>query len=316
MAWPRSQRCALVLLCLLALNVATAQDAPVAEAKPLPDLKTLLDRARERADAMAELRKSYICREVVTADDFDSKGNQKGTHTDEYQVFFIEKTEIRQHVSHDGHPLGGAAQKKEQERVDKLVADARAHRAPREKVPPLRASSLLKLTTVRNARREMVGGRPTIVFDYSGNPAAKASDIAEQAIKKLAGTIWIDEQDAALVHLTGTLQENFHVMGGMLVNIKKGSRFELQATRVNDEIWFNKDFTAHVDGRILLLKGFDGNAHVTFSDYRKMKTTVTLLPGSQIIGDDGKPASGETQAPQPEHPTESNAPKSNSATPR
>ena len=46
---------------------------------------------------------------------------------------------------------------------------------------------------------------------------------------------------------------------------------------------------AHADGRILLLKGFDGDANFTFSDYRKMKTSVTILPGSQVIGEDGKP---------------------------
>ena len=69
---------------------------------------------------------------------------------------------------------------------------------------------------------------------------------------------------------------------------------------MNDEIWFTKTFIGHVDGRLLLFKGFDGDMHAEFSDYRKMKTSSTLLPGSQVIGEDGRPLPNvETEAETP-----------------
>ena len=88
-------------------------------------------------------------------------------------------------------------------------------------------------------------------------------------MRQLAGTLWVDERDNAIVRLNGSLQQNFHVGGGLLVNIKKGSWFDFTEAPVNGEIWFPSEFTAHVDGRFLLVKGFDGDGRDTFSDYRK-----------------------------------------------
>lgn len=277
--------------------VATGEKAQLAEGR-LPDLASLIARAKQNADAMAELRKNYICKETVVADDFDSKGNKKGTHTDEFQVFYVNNVEIRQHTSRDGKPLPDADQKKEQGRVDKLVSEIKANKhKSRDDGITLHASSLLKLATVGVPRREIVDGRSTILFDYTGNSKAKADGPAEEVMKKLTGTLALDEKDAAIVRMTGTLRENFKLMGGLLVNIKQGSHFEIEATRVNGEIWFTKSVNAHVDGRVLIFKGFDGNAHVTFSDYRRMRTSVTLLPGSQVIGEDGKPVVEPEPAP-------------------
>ena len=53
---------------------------------------------------------------------------------------------------------------------------------------------------------------------------------------------------------------------------------------MNGEIWFPREFTVHVDGRLLLVKGFSGDARQSFSDYRKFTTTVTILPPSAVIG--------------------------------
>src|SRR5580700_3383431 len=68
---------------ILAAALAQAQQTtPAPDAKPLPDLPTLLERTRAHADASQELAKNYTCKMVVGADDLDSKGNNKGTHTD------------------------------------------------------------------------------------------------------------------------------------------------------------------------------------------------------------------------------------------
>lgn len=293
--WIFSLACSIAVLTCAAQEPNPAPSSPAAEEKapaaegPLPDLVSLIARARRNADALIELRKNYICKETVVADDFDSRGNKKGTHTDEFQVFYVNSVEIHQHISRDGKPLADAPQKKEQDRVDKLIAEIKANKYKENRGITLRVSSLLKMVTVGAPRREIVDGRSTILFDYTGNPNAKADGPVEEVMKRLTGTLALDEKDAIIVHVTGTLRENYKLLGGLLVNVKQGSHFDVESTRVNGEIWFAKSENAHVDGHILLFKGFDSDAHVTFSDYRKMRTSVTLLPGSQVIGEDGKP---------------------------
>lgn len=131
----------------------------------------------------------------------------------------------------------------------------------------------------------MVDGRPTLVYDYTGDPHAKADSLGEEIMRDLRGQLWVDERDDAIVRFTGRLEENFHVGGGLLVNIRQGSWIDLTQAHVNGEIWFPAEFRVHVDGRFLLLKGFNGDLRETYSDYRKMKTSVTILPGTQVLED-------------------------------
>ena len=292
-------------LCAQEPTTTPAPAPPPAAKKPLPDLAKLVELAKTHSDAWREIQKNYLCKETVVKDDFDSHGNKKGTHSDEFRVFFVDRHEIHQHVSHDGKLLSPEEEKKEQDRVDKQIAKIKAKTEKDESspAPPPRFAMLLKVTTLSEPRREIINGRPTIIFDYAGNPKAKTSNMSEEIMRQLNGHIWIDEEDAATARLDGELRENFHVGGGLLANIKKGSHFSLDYTRVNGEIWFTHTVDAHADGRILLFKGFDGNAHITFSDYRKMKTSVTINPGFHVIGDNGQPVPDVLEAPPAAAPT-------------
>lgn len=266
---------------------------------PLPDIETLLTRVRAHYDALDSLRKHYICTLTQVADEFSSDGTKK-THTDQYQAFYVGSTLVTQHISRDGKPLSPDDAKKEQERVGKLVAKLKAHEEkPSKDDVRLSASALLRLATFTNPRREVLNGRPTLVFDYKGNPHAETHNLSDEIMRLLAGTLWVDEHDEAIVRLNGTLQENFHVGGGLLANIKKGSWFNFTQSLVNSEIWFPAEFTAHVDGRFLLIKGFNGADHDTFSDYRKLTTSVTILPGTQVLDETSSPTPEPVNTSQP-----------------
>jgi hypothetical protein len=275
---------------------------PSQVAAPLPDIQTLLARVRARTTALEALRKHYIFTITQVADEFSSNGSKK-THTDQYQGFYVGNTEVQQHIARDGKPLSPEDAKKEQERVDKLTAKLKAHPPkPDKDSVSLSASGLLKVATFSNPRRELIDNRPTLVFDYTGNPNAKADDLSEQIMRELAGTLWVDERDSAILRLTGTLQKNFHVAGGLLVNIKKGSWIDFTDMPVNNEIWFLRTIKAHVDGRFLLVKGFNSDLHATFTDYRKLETTVTILPGSHIVNEQN-PEERNPPSPEPQPTT-------------
>jgi hypothetical protein len=275
---------------------------------PLPDIHTLIDRVHAHTIALENLRKKYICTMTQTADEFSSDGSKK-THTDQYQAFYVGNNEIFQHISRDGKPLSPEDAKKEQQRVDKLVAKLKSHDdKPDKDQVVLSSTGLLKMATFTNPRRDMINGRPTIVFDYRGNSNAKADNLGEEVMRRLTGTLWVDERDDAIIRFYGALDENFHVGGGLLVNIKKGSWFNFTFEHVNGEIWFPAQTTGHVDGRFLLFKGINGDLRQAFTDYRKLKTSVTILPGTQVLEDTN------TTAPilNPAHPT---SPVTNSTPP-
>ncbi len=167
---------AALLLCTLTAasqSPTPSTPTPVASSDPapLPDIETLLTRVRARYDALESLRKNYICTMTQVADEFSSDGSKK-THTDQYQAFYVNNTEVLQHISHDGKPLSPDDAKKEQERVDKQVAKLKSREnKPAKDEVRLSASALLKVATFTSPRREVLNGRPTLVFDYKRRSA-------------------------------------------------------------------------------------------------------------------------------------------------
>lgn len=108
---------------------------------------------------------------------------------------------------------------------------------------------------MRNPRRESYRGRKTIVFDFVGRRDAKAHGMVEDVFKKLQGTIWIDEANRMVAHLDVSFDDNFHVAGGLVANVQKGSNFHFDQAPVNGEIWLPTGAEVNIALRLFLVKG-------------------------------------------------------------
>jgi len=162
--------------------------------------------------------------------------------------------------------LSGHDLDKETERVTKLVEKA-------EKTPPdqplgghvITVSRLLEIMDVKNERREIYRGRPAIVFDFVGRKDARTHGLAEDLSKKLQGTLWVDEADRQVAHCDVKFDDNFHVAGGVVATIQKGSNFHFDQAQVNGEIWLPTGAEGTVQARVLMVKGY--HQHFTERDY-------------------------------------------------
>jgi hypothetical protein len=264
---------------------ACAQDA-VPE-RPLPDVSTLMRQVekKQRADEMVE--KDYIYRQTTRFEELDGHGKVKKVVSKEFDIFWLDGVNVRRLVKKDGKDLSADEQKKESERIDKEVAKGRKRREKgdangketdsngHEEVTVAR---ILELGRFTNERRIVMDGRDTIVVDYTGDPKAKTHNAAENAIKDVAGTVWVDEQDKSVAKLEGRMMDNFKVGGGLLLNVHKDARFSLQNRKINQEAWLPSTFEAHGQARYLLFDSLNGNVEARASDYRKFKATSTLLP--------------------------------------
>jgi hypothetical protein len=201
---------------------------------PLPDIRQLMQEVQNHQRQLDKVRESYTYTSMQTTQDIDANGQVKKTETEENEDFFVNSHVIERTVKKDGQPLSDHDQQKETERVTKLVEKA-------EKTPPgqplegptISVSRVLEIMDVRNERRVNFRGRPAIVFDFVGRKDAKTHGLAEDASKKLQGTIWIDEADHQVAHLEVSFIDNFHVVGGLLANIQKGSNFHFDQELVN-----------------------------------------------------------------------------------
>ena len=88
----------------------------------------------------------------------------------------------------------------------------------------------------------------------SGRKDAKTHGLAEDASKKLQGTVWIDEADRQVAHLEVSFIDNFHVVGGLFANIQKGSNFHFDQEADQWRIlWLPTGGEGTIQARVLLL---------------------------------------------------------------
>jgi hypothetical protein len=284
-------------LLLLILHSAGARSfvqtpAPLVEESshaPLPDIGSLMREVQEHQKASERIQRDYLYREVIR----QQRSNGRKGETREYDVFWLRGVQVHKLVRKDGKDLTAEEQRKESERIDKDVAkalerkrkaDAEGKETDSEGREEVTVSRFLELGTFSNPRREPLNGRSTIVVDYAGNPNAKTRNRMESVIRDLAGTIWIDEQDRAIVRLEGHFADSFKIGAGLVMSIRKGTTFSMQQIKVNNEVWLPSRIEANGAARVMLLFHFEGTVLITDSNYRKFKATSIILPADASTG--------------------------------
>ncbi len=301
----------LVLALFLPLTLGALAQEPAAPStagqtqeaeRPLPDVAALMYEVEAHQKAAEAIQKDYLYHSVETQQERDGHDAVKKTTTREYDVFWIGGVPVRKLVRKDGKELTSDEQKKESERIDKEVAKARdkkdkADSQGKETNPrggdDITVSRFLELGSFTNPRRVKLDDRDTIMVDYTGNPKAKTRNRAEDVVRDLVGTIWIDEQDRVIRKTEGRFLNAFKIGGGLVVNIRKDTNFGLEQRKVNGEVWLPARIQAQGAARAFLLFSFNGSILVQMSDYRKFKATSTILPGVSTVEE--KPGDAEPQ---------------------
>jgi hypothetical protein len=282
----------LILLQCASACAAVFPQPPTNEPASTPAALALMRDVETNQRKSEAIVKDYLYHSIETRQELDARGNVKKATVTEADNFWVNGVPVHRVTRRDGKDLSPAEIAKENERIDKESAKAHERREEadtkgKETDPRgndlITVSRLLELGTFSNARRVQLSGRDTIAVDFTGDPKAKTRNRAEEVIRDLVGTAWIDEQDHVLVRAEGHFVNAFKIAGGLIADIRKDTRFSMVQTKVNDEVWL----PAHIDGqgaaRFLLFFNFNGSVNVAFSDYRKFRTSSTVLPGAKRV---------------------------------
>jgi hypothetical protein len=229
-------------------SATSANSAPI-------NLDQLLHSVEEHQKQVETLREDYTYDCLETNQQIDSNGQVKKTSTEKREEFFVNGHMIGRLVERNGQPLSQSDRQKEDQRIAALVVKAQKT-PPGERLegPNITVGRVLDLMDLRNPRREIYKGRPTIVFDFVGRKDMKTHGMMEDASKKLRGTVWIDEADLQVAHLDVTVDDNFRIAGGLLASVEKGSSFHFDQVRVNADLWLPDGSEANMQARVLLVK--------------------------------------------------------------
>jgi hypothetical protein len=262
-----------VLAALSALNVLFMAQAQT----PVPEPATLVKEIEAHQRRMDELREDYTFHETTLTDQLNANGTVNRTDSEEREVFFVHGYRIARLVKKNGKELSEGDRKSEQDRVQHLIEKdmkAPAGHAYNRRGENAGVGQILPLMKISNPRRILLNGRSTLAYDFVGDHHAKAHGLTENAARKIAGTVWIDETDREVARLETRFDDNFRIGGGFLASIQKGTSLVFEQSRLGEELWMPSVSEIHLAARELLVRGVRQNIHIKDSDFRRFDVGV------------------------------------------
>ena len=90
------------------------------------------------------------------------------------------------------------------------------------------------------------------MLSFAPKPGAAEKKIDDRVLNRLAGKLWIDEQEFELAKIEFHLTEKLSIgWGGVLASLQTFA-FTLTRIRLADGVWFNQLFSGDIEGRKLL----------------------------------------------------------------
>ena len=239
-----------------------------------------------------KMRREYTYLERQEERDLDAAGKVVKKEVNTYEHVNLYGEHHRRHMEKDGKPLPAKDARREQEKLDIVIAarknesanqrqkrlaeaDRRAERRRRysRQVPEMFDFTLL--------REEKLDGRDVWVIGAEPRTGYRATEAMTKAMIKMHGTFWIDKSTNQMVKLDAEALDTVS-FGLFLVRLNKGARFTLEQTRVNDEVWLPKRIQAALDARIAVVKKFRGQMDIIFSNYRKFQSDSRIVDTAEI----------------------------------
>jgi len=228
---------------------------------------------------------TYIERQVENK--LDGRGKTKSTEVRTYEILEIDGEPIERLIAKDDKPLNPKEASREEEKIQKIIDkrknESEADRRKRaEKELKDREDGRKFVREIADAYdftlvgSEPVAGREAWVIAGEPRPGFQPHMKDAKYLSKFHGRVWIDKGDLQLAKMDVECLDTIS-WGGLLARFHQGSRFTLEQTRVNNEVWLPRQLAIKVDVRLALLKNLNVDVEQTFRDYRKFRASSKIV---------------------------------------
>jgi hypothetical protein len=255
--------------------------------RPQPaDPQEIMRRAVEKDVYNWEEAKDYTFLERSQQDALDGNGQVKSSKSETHEIQVLYGEPFSRMVAKDDKPLSEKEKKKEDEEFEKETRK-RENETPEERQKRLQkyekereegrafVREIIDAYTFTLIGTEVLNGRATWVIDGAPRPGFEGKRRESKMLPKIKPRFWIDQQDYSWTKLRAEFTDTVS-FGWVVARLHKGSLFEVQQVRVNDEVWLPQRIDLKLDARVALLKGINENVHVTYKDYRKFRADTKI----------------------------------------
>src|SRR6266403_1419906 len=272
-------------------------DFPMKSQVKLPDLKKLFEQLDANQKQIDKIKENYAGTRLEEETEYDKTGKVTKKEAKEFTFFYLDGEQKKENEQTQKRIEEVQKQsKKKEEKAEKAKEQGKDEKEKDE--PGIEV--FLRTSQFVNPRRERFRGQDVLVFDFEPNPEYKAKNLVERLVKELAGVVWVDEKANDVARLEAYFVGDFHLGGGILASVQKGTSFVFEQAYLNNEVWLPTYEEAHVGARVLLVKGFKLNAITRYSDYKRFNVeTLNSIGKPKEASPATTPTTPPSQTPTP-----------------
>jgi hypothetical protein len=250
-----------------------------------PDARQIAVRSIAVANRNWTARHSYTYVECDEESRLDSEGHKKSTDVRVSRALFVNGDTIEQAVSHNGRPPSPEQVKKDQELLQKRRTETSQERAARLREEKENRAFIDEVSNAFNFQllgEQVVDGRPAYILDATPKPGFRTQSKYGKMFSKVHGKLWVDKQDFGWVKVDANVVAPFS-MGLFLARVQPGTHIVFEQTRIAEGIWLPKHIEIKAEAKILLLKNYQMQEVITYSEYRPAQSTQVVAGRTETL---------------------------------
>ena len=252
------------------------------------------------------LARSYTFIERQDMREFDGHNAVKRHEIKTFDVTLCEGSPYRRLIARGDRPLSAEDTRVEQEKLDRNIAERQ------RETPEQRAKRLADWDKRRKKEREFLqevpeafnfrllgdkraNGRDVWVIEGLPREGYRPHSLATRFLTKTRATLWIDKATYGWVRAEAETLDTVTV-GGIILRVHKGTRFLVEQTHVNGEVWMPAHIHLSGSGRIALVKRIAADLDITYRDFRKFSADSRVVSFGFGPGQGNGAEAGEGQS--------------------
>ena len=245
--------------------------------RSVPDARRIVESSIAATQRSWQARLHYTYVERAQDQRRDSAGRVMSEDVDVSRTILVNGVPFEQLEERNGRPPSSGEERKQKEKLEKLMVETPQHRAGRLRKQEEENTSLVrevpKAFDFQLMGEEVVNGRPAYVFQATPHAGYDAQGKYATMFTNVEGKLWVDKQDLGWIKADAQVIQPFS-MGLFLARVLRGSHITMEQTRVDDGFWMPERVEVRAAAKILFVKSLVIDRVLTYSKYRLAEAGV------------------------------------------
>ena len=236
------------------------------------DVRQIVDFSITATQRHWQARLHYTFVEHSESRRLDLAGQVKSEDVRVTKTILVDGVPFEQLVERNGHPPSAEEERKQREDLDKLKGEPPEQRAVRLHKQDEDNTSIIqevpKAFDFQLVGEDVVNDRRAYVLQATPHPGYQAQGKYGKMFSKVAGKLWVDQQDLGWIKVEGQVIQPFS-LGLFLVRLLPGSQIKMEQTRVDNGIWMPERVEVRAAAKIFLVKSLVIERVLIYSEYQR-----------------------------------------------